>query len=98
MFFTISNTHSQLFDKLIYLSDIPVSYNSSQSNEASNERSSPVANESVKSGSAVKKKPLSLSIVNFQDVNIPPKESLTYNKQTQTVGGPSEREGNCFLP
>lgn len=42
-----------------------------------------------------KKKPISLALVNVNEINIPPKESVTYNKQTQTTGSGSDRDGNC---
>lgn len=38
------------------------------------------------------KKKLSLSVVNVQQTNIPPKEQVTYNKQTQTATSAHERE------
>ncbi|XP_015794546.1 cytoplasmic dynein 1 intermediate chain 1 isoform X4 [Tetranychus urticae] len=40
-----------------------------------------------------KKKPISLALVNVNEINIPPKESVTYNKQTQTTGSGSDRDG-----
>lgn len=38
-----------------------------------------------------------LSVVSVHQTNIPPKEQVTYNKQTQTAATAQEREGNCFL-
>lgn len=44
------------------------------------------------------KKPLNLSVYNVQATNIPPKETLTYSKQTQTNStGGHERDGMYFI-
>ena len=43
------------------------------------------------------KKPINLSVYSVQSTNIPPKETLTYSKQTQTnSSGGHERDGTYF--
>lgn len=44
----------------------------------------------------VKKAPPQLSVVNLQQTCIAPKESVTYNKQTQTTGAGKGREGEIW--
>lgn len=44
------------------------------------------------------KKPLNLSVYSVQATNIPPKETLTYSKQTQTNStGGHERDGTYLI-
>ena len=52
------------------------------------------ANESF---SSQPRKLVSLSITFLPEVNIPPKEHVTYTKQTQTTQTGLDRDGNSFL-
>lgn len=39
----------------------------------------------------------SLTLVNVNQVNIPPKEKVNYNKQTQTAATGQDRDGKSIL-
>jgi hypothetical protein len=56
-------------------------------------RSDRLTETSVSSPKIVRKAP-TLTMVSLQSTTIPPKESVTYNKETQTATG-SERERDC---
>ncbi|XP_065365846.1 cytoplasmic dynein 1 intermediate chain isoform X4 [Calliphora vicina] len=66
----------------------------SLNSDNSNTQTPDVSLQTNMNGPSAIKKPLNLSVYNVQSTNIPPKETLTYSKQTQTQSsGGHERDG-----
>ncbi|XP_075232183.1 cytoplasmic dynein 1 intermediate chain short wing isoform X4 [Lycorma delicatula] len=80
-------------DVLSSLSSVASTGTAEQSNSATPDTSLQVNSSPVFTAGQRKKSP-QLSVISVQTTNIPPKEMVTYAKQTQTTNAPHERDGS----